>query len=265
MHEGSEEVEALGVDYERFALGELLARLVREHGIQSALELPARGEKAMPSIYSLALARAGCRVTLARPVARSLATWESLGLACQVHACQDPARSGLDEGAFDLVWDFAYLARSPDPLALLAEMRRTSRRLVLYVGVNRHNPGFACHRAAHRLFGIAWTHGRLAYMDPDRTRAIFAAVGLEPLEIGSLDAPPFPDSLGIRDTRLHLRGGSANDMEALPWCSRTVDWMRRGRVPVHIRAMHLFERLLPAVVARRWAHLFYLLACKVPP
>ena len=57
-------MEGKGLDYERYALDKLFARLVREHDIQRVLEIPAKGEKAMPSICSLSFARLGCDVTL---------------------------------------------------------------------------------------------------------------------------------------------------------------------------------------------------------
>ena len=65
------EMEGKGLDYERFALNKLFKRIVRERGVKSVLEIPARGEKAMPSIYSIALAEAGCDVTLVNPEERS--------------------------------------------------------------------------------------------------------------------------------------------------------------------------------------------------
>ena len=48
------EKETFGVDYERYALGKLLKRLVKRYGIKKVLEIPSSGVKAMPSIYSLA-------------------------------------------------------------------------------------------------------------------------------------------------------------------------------------------------------------------
>jgi len=54
----------LGADYERYALGKLLARLARKYHIKNVLEMLAHGVKAMPSIYSLGSAIVGCQVTL---------------------------------------------------------------------------------------------------------------------------------------------------------------------------------------------------------
>jgi len=58
------EIEGKGVDYERFALNKLFQSLVMKYNISSVLEIPAKGEKAMPSIYSIAFGEAGCDVTL---------------------------------------------------------------------------------------------------------------------------------------------------------------------------------------------------------
>ena len=47
------EIEGSGVDYERYAMNLLFKKFVNDYKINSVLELPAKGEKAMPSIYSL--------------------------------------------------------------------------------------------------------------------------------------------------------------------------------------------------------------------
>ncbi len=253
------ETEGRGLDYERFSLGRLFGRLVQQRDLGSVLEIPAGGEKAMPSIYSLGFAAAGCAVTLVNPVQRSLDAWRTLGLSAGVERCDDLTRTGLPGAGHDLVWNFVSLSQHPDPAGLLAEMGRLSRGYVLFVGVNRFNPGFFSHRLVHRIFSVPWTHGRLEYMDLFSTRRILAAAGLTVVESGVVDAPPYPDSLGIRDMRLHRKGV---DLSGLAWRSRTVEWMRSGQIPARIRLMYLVERLpLPLPLKLIYAHLFYVLAC----
>lgn len=54
-----QEIEVFGLDYERYALDQTLQDLVKKYGIRNALEIPAIGVKAMPSIYSIGLGLAG--------------------------------------------------------------------------------------------------------------------------------------------------------------------------------------------------------------
>jgi len=254
------ETEGRGVDYERYALSQLFAKLAATYSIGSVLEIPAGGEKAMPSLYSLGFAEAGCRVTLVNAEERSKPAWLDLGLEVRYQECQDLTCTALPGETDDLVWNFMALAKHPDREALLAEMGRLSRRLVLCVAVNRHNPGFYSHRLAHRLCNVPWNHGDVAMMSPFQVRNWFETNGLKVLKVGVVDTPPYPDSVGFRDIRLHRRNV---DLTKIEWRSRTVEWMKTGKYPVKIKLFHLFERLpLPFRVKLLYAHLFYVLAEK---
>jgi len=254
------EVEGKGLDYERYALNRLFGKLVRTHGIRTVLEIPASGEKAMPSIYSLAFAEAGCEVTLVNPQEKSRWAWEELGYPVTYVDCDDLAKTGFDGGSFDLVWNFMALAKHHDPQALLREMARLSRAHVLSIAVNRFNPGFFSHRAVHRINHVPWNHGDIRFMSPFFVRRYLDDRGLRVVDRGVVDTPPYPDSLGFRDMRLHRM---KVDLNQIDWDSRTVHWMKRGDYPTKIKLLYLAERLpLPWVVKLVYAHLFWVLARK---
>jgi hypothetical protein len=254
------ELEGKGLDYERYALDRLFRRLVRSYGIRSVLEIPARGEKAMPSIYSIALAQAGCEVTLVNGEEKSRWAWEELGLPVTWLHCDDLERSGLESGGYDLVWNFMALAQHARPEALLREMVRLSRRYVLSIAVNRFNPGFFSHRTVHRIFDVPWTHGDVRFMSPFFVRRYLAQRGLQVVRAGVVDTPPYPDSLGFRDMRLHRMNV---DLNTIDWDSRTIHWMKRGEYPLKIKLLYVAERLpLPWVIKLVYAHLFWVLARK---
>jgi len=254
------ELEGKGLDYERYALNKLFRRLVRAHGFRSVLELPAKGEKAMPSIYSVALAEAGCEVTLVNAEEKSSWAWEELGFPVRHVRCEDPASSGIEAGSHDLVWNFMALAQHPDKPALLREMARLSREYVMFVAVNRFNPGFFSHRMVHRINDVPWTHGDVSFMSPFRVRRYFAEHGLEVVKTGVVDTPPYPDSLGFRDMRLHRM---KVDLNKIDWDSNTIHWMKAGRYPTKIKLLYLAEALpLPWFVKLIYAHLFWILARK---
>jgi hypothetical protein len=254
------ELEGKGLDYERYALDKLFRKLVRRHGIRSVLEIPARGEKAMPSIYSIAFAAAGCDVTLVNAEEKSRWAWEELELPVTYVRCDAPERSGLDADRYDLVWNFMTLAQHANPEALLREMVRLSRGFVLSVAVNRFNPGFFSHRTVHRVFDVPWTHGDVRFMNPFFVRRYFERRGLRVVRRGVVDTPPYPDSLGFRDMRLHRMNV---DLNTIDWDSRSVHWMKRGAYPTKIKLLYLAEALpLPWVVKLVYAHLFWVLARK---
>ncbi len=254
------EREGFGIDYERYALGRLFKKLVHKHPIDQVLEIPAKGEKAMPSLYSVAFGEAGCKVTLVNAEAKSKPAWQNLGLPVSYRHCPDLNHTGLANEAYDLVWNFHYLARHRQKDVLLAEMIRLSRRFIMVVAVNRYNPGFYSHWLAHRLFKIPWNHGDINFMNPLYVSKYFSNKGLKIVKTGVVDMPPFPDSLGIRDMCLHSK---QVDLNTLDWESRTIQWMQSGEYPLQIRLLYLFEMMpLPFAVKLLAAHLFYVLAEK---
>jgi hypothetical protein len=91
-------------------------------------------------------------------------------------------------------------------------------------------------------------------------RTDLEAAGLEPLRSGVVDTPPYPDSLGIRDMKLHRK---KVDLNKIDWESRTIAWMKSGRYPLKLKLLYFFEWLpLPWRVKLFYAHLFFVLARK---
>ncbi len=257
-HTKGGELEGKGVEYERYALGRLFAWLVRQHRISSVLEIPAKGEKAMPSLYSLGFGEAGCDVTLINAEKASMWAWDVLEFPVTCQESTDLTNTGLENSTYDLVWNFMALSHHDDPEAFLTEMTRLSRRYILFVSVNRFNPGFLSHRLAHRISGIGWCHGDIRFMNPFLVARFMSEKGLNVVKIGAVDTPPYPDSLGFRDIRLHRMNVDLNQIE---WNSRTIGWMKSGRYPAKIKLFYLLERLpMPLVVKLLYAHLFYVVA-----
>ena len=82
--------------------------------------------------------------------------------------------------------------------------------------------------------------------------------GLRVLKTGVVDTPPYPDSLGFRDMKLHRMNV---DLDKIDWESRTIGWMKEGRYPPKLKFLYFFEWLpLPWVIKLAYAHLFFVLA-----
>ncbi len=254
------EMEGKGLDYERYALNKLFKQLVRTHRIGSVLEIPASGEKAMPSIYSIAFGEAGCDVTLVNAEEKSKYAWEELGFPVTYRSCDDVTDCGLENDGYDLVWNFMTLAQHEAREGLLREMVRLSKSHLMFIAVNRFNPGFFSHRTAHRIFDVPWTHGDVRFMNPFYVRRYLEERGLEVVRLGAVDTPPYPDSLGFRDMRLHRMNV---DLNKIDWESRTIGWMKRGQYPLKLKLFYLLERLpMPLLIKLLYAHLFYVVARK---
>lgn len=261
MSELKHEREVPGITYDRLRLDDVLRHLKRTYSIDTALELPAGGAKAMPGIYSLGLARMGVSVTLFNPEPQGRAVWDRLNLPYQVESGPDPRDTGLDDASFDLVWNFVTAAVYPDFPRLIREMARLSSRYVLTVHCNGFNWGYPWHRFLHWAFRLDWNHGETAYFFPRNVRRAYRLAGLEPIKFGLFDMPWWPDPPGFRDIRLHLSG--ADEAADVEWTA-PIEEIYAGRpVPLALRVLDYIEtRRIPRLIRWPFSHLFYVLGEK---
>jgi hypothetical protein len=253
----TKEVEVFGVTYERFALARLFSRFVDKLGIQTVIELPASGAKAMPSLYSLGFALAGCQVTLVDADTAGVRIWQDLGLSDRLHTIEDAKLDELvDDGRrWDLCWNFAVLPTTDDPNGTAQRMIRCTNRYWMVVNVNRYNVGFYMHRTVHRLWNIPWTHGDLNFFSPFKTVRFMKQLRLNNIRWGVVDCPPWPDSPGFRDLRLHRTA-----QEKKEWVSPYTAYLRDGDFPGWMKWVYLGERLpIPPILKLPYAHLYYAL------
>lgn len=251
------EVEVFGVTYERYALAKLFARFVRKLQLRSVIEIPASGAKAMPSLYSLGFALAGSQVTLVDADPTGLEVWRELGLNNRLNAVSaDQVEDALREGSrWDLCWNFAVLPSADMPREMLNRMIRLSFRYILFIHVNRFNIGFFMHRSVHRLWKVPWTHGDLRLFSPFQMARFMKKSGVKNIRWGVVDCPPWPDSPGVRDLRLHRLGE-----RLVNWQSPYAHYLRSGNFPGWMKLVYAGERLpIPAWMKLPYAHLFYVI------
>ncbi len=251
-----------GLTYDRFRLGIIFSRITERYGVRRAIEVPAHGEKAMPSIYSLGLAMAGCEVTLVNPVEASLAEWERLGVRelARVVTADELTALPVDDGAYDLAWNFVTLSKTGEFDAVLAEMKRVTNQLVMTVHNNGFNLGYPWHRFLHRVLDLPWTHGDTRYHWPHQVRAAYRRLGMHERELDVFDAPPWPDPPGFRDVRLHRELAGGGDVDSCDWEAPVVEYYERGAFPAWMRALSVIEDLPgPRWMRYPFSHLFYAL------
>ncbi|RJP79146.1 MAG: hypothetical protein C4524_05725 [Candidatus Zixiibacteriota bacterium] len=218
------------------------------------LEWPASGAKAMPGLYSLGFALAGSAVTLVDADSTAVRHWRDLGLEHRLELL-DSRQVGeeVERGRrWDLCWNFLVLPTAPDPAAEIRRMAAAAPWLMV-VHVNRFNVGFGVHRSVHRWYNLPWTHGELPFFSPYATVDFLEKNGGTEAFWGVVDCPPWPDSLGFRDVRLHRRGNTVEQ-----WHSPYVKALQEGNLPGWLSAVYALERLpLPKALKLPYAHLFY--------
>lgn len=209
--------EGLGLVYERFILNDFLERLHRTFDLRSVLEAPLYGMAGVSGINDVVLAQAGVEVTMVDDTPERIRgvqrIWrEDLRLPVNL-VCIAPnawGRLPFTDRSFDLTWQWAGLWYIADPAGLLRELARTSRKLVFVAMPNTIQVGYWMRKLVLDREFFA-THDE-TWTDMRRIRHTLEAAGVEILEEGVLDTPPWPDTvmpanevlkrLGIRSKRL---------------------------------------------------------------
>jgi len=257
------EIEGVGITYERFAVYQVLKKLAIEYDIHKVLEIPASGAKAMPGLYSLGFALAGCDVYLINAKEEAKKVWHKLGFTTHVYfvEAKNIEHTELMDGAFDMVWNCIVFPTYKNPDKLLDEMIRLSNKYILTISVNGYNLGFPWHRFLHFITRIPWTHGNVSFYFINNMVKFFKMHHLKIIKMGIVDAPLWPDSIGFRDIRLHRIKIPLEDVD---WYPTIIDYIKDDNYPMWIKILWKIEMLkLPTWINLLRAHLFYVLAEKL--
>jgi SAM-dependent methyltransferase len=263
--------EGIGTVYERRLIDAYLLRLMRQYGLQSILETPADGVTGVPGINSLEFARHGARVVLANPVPAMLEkaamVWNKQGLRDQAEFHHAEADSlPFQDNEFDLVWNFCMFERFDPPDVVLAEMARVAKGYVMIMNQNYRNWGTPVHKLYHKWADLEWDHGYVPLMSQEAIIAAMKRTGLEVLEVGCIDTPPWMDTWDMP-----LRGALKGVLGRL---GMTWEWKSNQKPLEENKAsgtgqeqmLKLFtwvEHNLPDWFARSQTHHYYVLGKKV--
>lgn len=260
--------EGLGLVYERLVLNDYLEKIASEYNVQSVLEAPLFGMAGVSGINSIALARRGCAVTLVDDNADRLAgvekIWRALNLRAAFVYHFDFVHLPFDDQSFDFVWNWAALWYLPNAAELLKELARVARQLIFIAMPNRAQVGYWLRKYILEKDFVEYVDETWA--DISRVKKILRARGVEFLDEGVLDVPPWPDTvmpaaqvlqrLGIKSKKLdaQFRGDS--------WNWNTLDYYSGARPDLRAKIEKYFflERApLPWQIKTIWAHHRYVL------
>ena len=263
--------EGLGLVYERFILNDYLMDLKEHYEIEDVLEAPLYGMAGVSGINSVILAQAGCQVTLVDDNAERLAgvsrIWEELDLQASFVSQEPIIKLPFAEGQFDLAWNWAALWYVKNAAPLLRELVRVSRRLVFVAMPNPYQVGYIVRKRFVEPEFFKTIDER--WVDMGLIKSVLTAEGVEIIDEGVLDVPPWPDTvmpaaeflrkLGIRSKRLESRF-TGDD-----WTWSTMDYYL-GRQPdlrdKVIRYAWLDRLRIPWRLKVVWAHHRYVLGVR---
>ncbi|MFZ2488116.1 MAG: class I SAM-dependent methyltransferase [Anaerolineae bacterium] len=265
--------EGLGLVYERFVLNDFLLNLRARYRLQTVLEAPLYGMAGVSGINSVALAEAGCQVTLADDNSTRLdgvqRIWNELGLPVSLVHVPDWGKLPFADNTFDLAWEWAGLWYLPNAAALLAELARVSRNLVFVAMPNRCQVGYFMRKYLLDKPFFAEIGEREAWVDMGLLRGILQDAGVQIMEQGVLDVPPWPDTvmpasevlqrLGIRSAKLQ------DQFTGEGWTWSTMAYYLGEQPELREQVMRyawLDHAPLPWQIKAIWAHHRYLLGTK---
>ena len=97
--------------------------------------------------------------------------------------------------------------------------------------------------------------GEVKFFSPFKTAQFLRSAGLKKIRWGVVDCPPWPDSPGFRDLRLHRLGDQPRK-----WVSPYVDYLQSKKFPGWMKWVYLGERLpVPNLIKLPYSHLFYII------
>jgi SAM-dependent methyltransferase len=260
--------EGLGVVYERLVLNDYLDHLVDRFGVRSVLEAPVYGMAGVSGINSVQLARRGCQVTLVDCLGERLEgiarIWGELGMPARFVEHRDFAHLPFEDNAFDMAWEWAGLWYLPDAQGLLSELARVSRRIVFVAMPNSIQVGYLLRkyvidRGFFRSVAERW-------VDMGRIKRTLRGAGVQLIEEGVMDVPPWPDTVMPAAEVLRRLGiasrGLTERFSGERWSWSTMAYYLGQQPGLRDRVMKyawLDRAVMPWWLKLAWAHHRYVL------
>ena len=255
--------EGLGLVYERFVLNDFLLYLKGQYGFQTVLEAPLYGMAGVSGINSVVLARINCPVTVVDDNAERLAgverIWGELSLPATFTLAEDWSRLPFDDRSFDFVWNWAAIWHLDDPGDFLRELVRVANEFVFVAVPNPVQVGYLLRKYVVepefvKEINERWTNIGLV-------RRTLESLGVEILEQGVLDVPPWPDTVMPASELLRRLGIKSKKLESQftgeGWHWSTMDYYLDKQPDLYARVMKyawLDHAPIPWRIKQIWAH-----------
>jgi SAM-dependent methyltransferase len=265
--------EGLGLVYERFVLNDFLLELRQRYNVQTVLEAPLYGMAGVSGINSVALAEAGCQVTLVDDNRARLdgvqRIWAELGWPVGLVQVRDWGRLPFADSTFDLAWEWAGLWYLPNAQALLQELVRVSRHVVFVAMPNPWQVGYFMRKYLLDTEFFTRIGAREGWTNMAVIRRLLQWEGIDIVDEGVLDTPPWPDTVMPASevlSKLGIRSQQLQDQftgEGWQWSTMAYYLGEQPQLRERVlRYAWLDHAPLPWQIKAIWAHHRYLVGVK---
>jgi ubiquinone/menaquinone biosynthesis C-methylase UbiE len=265
--------EGLGLVYERLILNDFLEELMERYAIRRVLEVPLYGMAGASGINSVRFAQLGAEVTIVDVNEERLSEvrrlWDELGLLERATfiCLPNPSLLPFADQMFDFVWNWAALWYLPDGAATLREMARVSKRLVFTAMPNKLQMGYLLRKYLLEREFFDFIEDE-SWSNVNKARRVLEGRGMQLLDQGVLDVPPWPDTVMPASEvlkRLSLGRSAQAHFEGDSWEWSTMAYYT-GQKPELKAQMDSYAFLehapIPWQIKVIWAHHRYVLLGK---
>ena len=265
--------EGLGTVYERFRLNYIFERLLKNYKIQNVLEYPIYGMTGVDGINSVYFAQQDVNVELVdcdeQRLEKVKSYWQMLALqdklATHYSKSDEMGKLALPKSSYDFVWNFAALWFYHDADVIINRMIDLSRDLVMISVNNPVQIGYPLRK--YLLDKEFFTENDIdtRWVQMNRIKSIIRTRGLEIIEEGVFDTPPWPDTCLPLDDLKRKLGMKVDESQKSDWVWSMLAWyagVDPGLEEKVKRFMFIEDSFLPQFLKQFWSHHRYIIARK---
>jgi hypothetical protein len=265
--------EGLGTVYERFRLNYIFKRLIESYALQSVLEFPLYGMTGLDGINSVYFAQKKIPVELVdcdrSRLQKVKGYWELLNiggfLTTHYMPEEEMAQLDLPDNHYSLVYNFAALWFYHDAGSIINRMIDLSNNLVFISVNNRWQLGYPLRKyLLDKEFFIKHDIDT-RWVQMPRVKSILRSRGLEIIEEGCFDTPPWPDTCLPVGKIKEMLGFKPKETGESKWLWSMMAWYAKADPTLEEkvkRFMLIEDSVLPAFIKQFWSHHRYIIAQK---
>jgi len=258
--------EGLGSSYERVVLNRKIISVCDSFKAKTVLEVPSFGFTGVSGINSMQIAKSGRKVTLIdhniERIELIKKIWNEVGLPVVTEMTEDYNKLPFQDKSFDLSWNFSALWFTDNLEKFLSELDRITKKAIFICVPNRLGIGYLTQKYLGREDLKKYL--KEENIKPVNIKKILRERNWVLIDEKYIDCPPWPD-IGMPKEKFLKIFGLGFLLKNKPKESISILEHYAGKSrDFEERMLHhfWFEKKMPWLVKRFWAHHRYMLFVK---